>query len=109
MGVTIMKKYTLGEIDINVQNEEQPNWDYYITRVDVDEKIRSITDLEHLIDHIEDPERFELKQTGSKIEVYSRQPDAMIALARILNKQNGIDITEDEAEHLRETLIALQT
>ncbi len=105
-----MEEYQLGRMTIQVQDEVQPNADYYHLQIPIAEPVRSLSELEDWIDlHVEDPERFELEQEGDLIHIYSRQPDAIVELASFLNQQLGVTVDENEMKQLRETLIQMQT
>jgi hypothetical protein len=102
-----MELISLGEIGITVQNETKANEDIYmISGKDFNDIPGQIESL--LADHMEDPERYVLNQEGSSLNIYTKQPDAIIQLAHFLNQKRGIHVNETEIESVREHLIQMQ-
>jgi hypothetical protein len=93
-----MKHFMLGEVQINVQDERNPNEDVFMISTNSFHQgnIASI-----LANHVEDPERFVLYSEA----IYTKQPDAAIELASYLNQKKGIAVSAEEVDYVREQLI----
>jgi hypothetical protein len=95
-----MKHFMLGEVQINVQDERNPNEDVFMISTNSfggdQGNIASI-----LANHVEDPERFVLYSEA----IYTKQPDAAIELASYLNQKKGIAVSAEEVDYVREQLI----
>lgn len=105
-----METYKLGEVPFRLQNEETFNEDVYLVEGPVLTKagFTDSQEVSRLIHRAEEPERFVLYPDGNATGVATKQPDAVLHLARLLNEKLGGRYTEEEEERLREELIVRQ-
>lgn len=104
------KNITLGRVDIVIQNDAARNEDIYILS---SAAFRGLgldkPEVERIIGaHLEEPERFIVTQEKEGPTVYTKQHDAVIAMAAYLNERRGIRVSDEERRHVRDRLIELQ-
>ncbi|WP_438445526.1 hypothetical protein [Gorillibacterium sp. sgz5001074] len=106
MGLTM-----LGQVPIAIQNDDQFNEDVYTIRNPVIQAagLKDEQAVARLIEEQgEEPERYVVLQGGSGAEVSTKQPDAVIQLALMLNRRLGSEVEDEEVDRVRELLILLQ-
>lgn len=106
-----MKPVRLGRVDITIQNDETFNQDVYIISGSQlqESGVSDTKALNRLIhDQVGEPERFVINSEGQQNEVYTKQPDAVIGLALVLNNLQGAEVAGREIEQVRDYLIQLQ-
>jgi hypothetical protein len=106
----IVNHFSLGKIDIEVQDEPTWNADYYSISSDNLKDISNPNEfLKSLLNQLEDPERFVINEDSSIPIVYSRQHEAILSLAKALNQHLGVKVSEDEMNSLRNNFIEMQS
>jgi hypothetical protein len=104
-----MDKIILGQVPIHVQNEETRNEDVYRISGSSFAGMAGKSEIEHTVNtHVEDPERVVVYEEGQEVNVYTKQPDAAVQLAVYLNSHSGVDVSDSEAESVRNQLIQMQ-
>jgi hypothetical protein len=102
-----MSSITLGSITIDVQDERLYNADYYT--IHCEQARQSDHWLQSIQERLEDPERIIIEGKGADTKVYSRQPDAILEMAKAMNEHMGIKVTEEEFTRVRDLLIHKQS
>ncbi|MDQ1912809.1 hypothetical protein RAC89_20670 [Paenibacillus sp. GD4] len=102
-----MSSITLGSITIDVQDERLYNADYYT--IHCEQARQSDHWLQSIQERLEDPERIIIEGKGADTKVYSRQPDAILKMAKAMNEHMGIKVTEEEFTRVRDLLIHKQS
>lgn len=104
-----MEQYSVGQVTIGVQNEHQPNKDYYEVQLKPSDAIPDARTLEKTVNTLEDPERLivEKDSTGA-LCIYSRQPDAIVDIARLISEKHGSKVTDEEVDRVKSVLMGLQ-
>jgi hypothetical protein len=106
-----MKQVRLGQVDFTIQNDNTFNQDVYIIAGNQlqESGIHDVKALNRLIhEQVGEPERFIVNAEGSQNEVYTKQPDAVISLALVLNQLQNTAVPDQEIEQIRDYLIRLQ-
>ncbi|PZE19338.1 hypothetical protein [Paenibacillus xerothermodurans] len=110
-----MNSIMLGMVTIGIQNDSTPNEDVYTIQVDSRMGMDDLPTLKtKLADDIGNAERFIIQSgtqrqpQGSGWNVYTKQPDAAVELARYLNQAMGCRVSDQEIEDVRNRLIRVQ-
>ncbi|MFC0215125.1 hypothetical protein ACFFK0_22265 [Paenibacillus chartarius] len=99
-----MEHLVLGRVGIAIRNEDARGEDIY--RISGGWQDAEAT--RQLLGSLEEPERYAVDQEESGVHVYTKQPDAAVDLAMLLNRQQGVSVSEADAEQVREQLIRMQ-